>query len=315
MTGESPINRDRLIEEIRLWLQARTPPRDIDEVRERLAPLSIGLTQRIPVLFQGTRMFRVRAMQTKPEYISEIGVPPADLTPIGRLNAVGQSVLYLADSPNTAFAESRALPGELCLSEWRVTAKKLAAANGGLSAETLAERFPTEVYEGSAVQPAPGVDDEKVLALFREIYTLDIGENRSLYSWSIGCGLVNGFSHACDRTAKELPDGMTSWEGRYPFGAIAYPSVRMDKLSLNYALNDHGRRHVELCNLQWVSRSADGSYTGRDFSNRWDSEGRIAWERRAARFELRPGEAAKLTKVTPTSWRYETQDGSIPWFV
>lgn len=260
-------------------------------------------------------MFRVRRMQSKPGYVREIGAPPAEVTPIGRLNAISQSVLYLADSPDTAFAESRAISGEFCLSEWSVTAEKLAAANGGLSTDTLAQGFPIEVYEGEGVLPVPGADDEKVLGLFREIYTLDVGEDGSLYAWSIACGLVNGFAHACDRVAVETPDGTTKWEGHCPFGAITYPSVRMEKPSLNYALNDQGRRHVELRNLQWVRRLDDGSYTSLDFADSWDSGGRIAWKRRPPRFELKPGEAAKLTKVTQTSWRYETVDGSIPWFV
>jgi len=311
----SAADRDRVIEEIRRELQVRRRPRTIEELSAQLEPLSVGLTQRVPVLFRGTRMFRTRKMQSKPSYIHEIGAPPADVTPIGRLNAIRQSVLYLADSPDTAFSESRAISGEFCLSEWSVTAEKLAAANGGLSADTLALRFPKEVHEGEGVPPLPGADDEKALGLFREIYTLDVGQDGLLYAWSIACGRVNGFSHACDRVAVEMPDGMTKWEGRCPYGAITYPSVRMEKPSLNYALNDHGRRHVEIRNLQWVRRLGDGSYTSLDFADSWGSEGRIAWKGRPARFKLKPGEAAKVTKVTETSWRYETPDGSIPWFV
>jgi hypothetical protein len=83
---------------------------------------------------------------------------------------------------------------------------------------------------------------------------------------------------------------------------------------MNYALNDRGRQHAELRNVQWVSRLDDGSYMSLDFADSWDSDGRITWKSRPARFELRPGEAAKLTKVSQTSWRYETIDGRIPWF-
>lgn len=144
-------------------------------------------------------MFRVRKMQTKPDYVSEVGAPPAGVTPIGRLNAIGRSILYLADSPDTAFAESRATAGEFCLSEWSVTAEKLAAANGGLSIDTLVEQFPKDIYGGGGVPPMPSTDDEKVLDLFREIYTLDVGVDGSLYAWSIACGLVNGFSDTRSR--------------------------------------------------------------------------------------------------------------------
>jgi hypothetical protein len=134
-------------------------------------------------------------MDHQPEFVDEVGAPPSDKSPIGRLNDAGQSVLYLADSPDTAFAESRSSAGEFCLSEWRVNVPKLAMANGGISPAMLAQRFPNEIYQGEQPLPLPTAADEMVLSLFREIYTLDVDNDRQLYRWSIACGLANGFSH------------------------------------------------------------------------------------------------------------------------
>jgi len=295
-------------------LHSRIVPTSIEGLSERLNPLSIGLTQRIPVAFFDTRMFRIRRMDHKPASIDEVGAPPLERSPIGRLNDEGQSVLYLADSPDTAFAESRAIAGEFCLSEWRVDVQKLGMANGGISPTMLAERFLTDIYEGDQPIPIPNARDEQILSLFREIYTLDVREDRSLYWWSIACGLVNGFSHHCDRSAVETVEGMPQWNGRYPFAAIAYPSMRMDRASLNYAFNNLGRSYLRLDHMQWVRRAEDGSYTSLDFANNWDSEKRISWQNRPARFQLKPGERSRLTKIAEDAWSYETADGSIPWF-
>lgn len=295
-------------------LRGQIAPLSIDGLRERLNLLSIGLTQRIPVAFFDTRMFRTRRMEHKPGSTNEVGAPPPTRSRIGRLNDEGRSVLYLADSPDTAFAEARAVAGEFCLSEWRVNVQKLAMANGGISPTMLVERFPNDIYEGDQPIPVPNASDEHILSFFREIYTLDVGGDRSLYRWSIACGLVNGFSHQCDRNAAETVGGMTQWNGRYPFAAIAYPSMRTNRASLNYAFNDLGRSHVRLDHVQWVCRAEDGSYASLDFASSWDSEGRISWQNRPARFQLKPGERSRLTKIAENTWNYETADGSIPWF-
>jgi hypothetical protein len=89
----------------------------------------------------------------------------------------------------------------------------------------------------------------------------------------------------------------------------------MNKNSLNYALNSHGRIHVELNNLQWVRSVGDGHYVGLDFANQWDSKGNVIWLSRAAHFQLKSGESAKLTKDGEMIWRFEMSDGAVPWFV
>ena len=253
-------------------------------------------------------------MDQKPILIREVGAPAPTESPIGRLNDERQSVLYLADSPDTAFAERGSVPGYFCLSEWRVTAAKLAMANGGIPSN-ISERFRKE---GSKIGPPefiPRTDAEAILNLFREIFTLNVQENLSLYRWSIACGLASGFSHKCDRAgAVETAEGITRWEGRWPFGTIAYPSVRASQTPLNFALNDHGKSHVKLHHVQWVQRFDNGFYTSLDFANEWDDHNVIHWQNRPAKFQLKRGEAAMVTKVAETMWRYETTDGSIPWF-
>ena len=309
--------RDKLdlLREIRRDLNDGPGAHDIETLAERLNQLSIGLTQKMPVVFRDSRFFRVRRMDQQPSNVSAVGAPPPEMAPIGRLNQSGQSVLYVADSPDTAFAESRAASGTFCLSEWRVNVEKLGMANGGISPAMLAEWFPKLLDDGhNALVPKATELDDEILALFREIYRLDVGDNRSLYCWSISCSLANGFAHQLERNASGIRNGITKWNGRYPFGAIAYPSLRADRPSLNYALNDHGQTCVRLNHVQWIRRTDNGSYAGLNYSNSWDYVGTIHWENRAARFELRPGERAKLTKVAHDTWLYETADGSIPWF-
>ena len=310
----SPETEDPLTS-LREELCGRILPDSVGSLSERLRPLSVGLTHHCPLLGVGSRMFRIRKINNKPTSISEVGAPPAEKSPIGRLNDQGQSVLYLADSPDTAFAESGASAGEFCLSEWRVTAEKLVMANGGISPKILAERFLKEDPEISTAEFTPRLDSEQILNLFREIFTLDVQENVLLYRWSIACGMACGFSYKCDRSeAAETTEGTTQWKGACPFGGIAYPSVRTNRTSLNFSLNDHGRANVRLHNVQWVRRLEDGSYTSLDFADAWDDQNMIRWQNRPAKFQLKRGETAMITKIAGTIWRYETADGSIPWF-
>jgi RES domain-containing protein len=294
----------------------RTVPDTVEGLSERLEPLSIGLTQTIPVLFADTRMFRIRRMDRKPDSIDQVGAPPHGKSPIGRLNDEGQSVLYLADTPVTAFAEARGpVAGEFCLSEWRVTAQKLGMANGGFSPTMLSERCPIKIGDASLPVQRLREEDERILGLYREIFTLDVGTVPALYRWSIACGMANGFSHRCGRTSVETtPDGNTQFNGRHPFAGVAYPSMRTGRAFWNYALNDCGQSQIKLDHVQWVRRAPDGKYASLDYANAWDEGGRIIWQNRPARFDLRPGEQCRLTKTGPTEWLYETGDGSVPRF-
>lgn len=276
--------------------------------------MTIGMVQRTLVLHQGARLFRARLLAEMPTNIREVGQPPQGLAPIGRVNEDGQSVLYLADSPDTAFAESRATAGQFCLSEWMVDVPKLAMANGGISEHTL--RPLKSIYEGSIPEPVPTQQDKAIAKLFREIYTLDADASPNLYNWSIACGRANGFASKCHREElKETDDGMTEIKGRYPFSAIAYPSVRAGGDFLNYAFNDLGQSHVALKNIQWIHRDSDGRYAGIDFASAWDDVGNICWEGRPANIQIQGGERGKLTKVAENIWSWEAENGGIPWFV
>jgi len=304
-----------LLGSLKKELREGATPQSVEGLRERLDPLSIGLIHQCPTLGAGARMFRIRAMAEKPKSLDNVGQPPPELSSIGRLNEKGESVLYLGDSPETAFAERGKLGGVFILSEWRVTAEKLALANGAIPPAILAQRFPKQEFEKDP-NFLPKPEAEKIQDFFRDIYTLDAGNNSLLYRWSIACASVNGFAHKCDRVeGGQTPDGLTRWQGRCPFGGIVYPSVRTNQKSLNFALNDHGRSYVKLDHVQWVRRDENGSYISLDFANDWDGKKIIHWQNRPANFQLKAGEKAKVTKIAETVWRYDTEDGSIPWFV
>lgn len=303
--------RDDLITDIERDLASRVVPPSVEDVFERINPLSIGLERTSLSLPVETRLFRIRKMERRPEIVSEVGAPPPGLAPLGRLNEFGQSVLYLADSPDTAFAEVGASTGQFCLSEWRTTPAKLGLANGGLTPDILAAARPDHPNDAFP----RGVVDEQVHHLFRTIFALPVTGSVSLYRWSIACGLVNGFAHVCERQATEKISGNTKWTGRYPFSGIAYPSVRSNLQSINYAFNDLGFQHLRLDHVQWVERHGDGSFSGIDYACSWDWQGAIKWQNRPAHPQLRQGERAQLVKTAENILTYETSDGSIPWFV
>jgi hypothetical protein len=244
--------------------------------------------------------------------LHEVGAPPLGIAPIGRLNNAGESVLYLADSPDTAFAEARADSGLFCLSEWRIQSPKVALANGGIPLTLLRQHFPNDFDPPGAV--LGGSEDEEVLELFRKLFTLDAETDTAAYRWPIACGLASGFAAVCGRISTETIDGNTRFTGRYPLSGIAYASLRKDKQAINFAFNDLGMTFLKLDHVQWVERSTDGYFSGIDYAGSWDANGDIAWQGRAARFVLQSGSAAQLVKVADTIWNYEQVDGGIPEF-
>lgn len=300
-----------LIRDILELVAAGQIPESVELAAQRLEGVTIGLRQKAPVLAHGARLFRVRKMRSKPIHKKEVGAPPAGVASLGRLNDVRQSVLYLADSPDTAFAEARAEAGFFCLSEWRIQPSKVVLANGGISLDLLHRHFPNEFDP-----PNPqfgGVEDEQVLALFQTLFTLPVGEVRNYY-WSIAAGLASGFASICGRTSTETIDGNTKFTGRHPFSGIAYASMRKDKSAINFAFNDLGMTYLELDHVQWVERHSDGYFSGVDFAPASDSEGVLAWQGRPAHYQLPPGSAARITKVRDTVWNFELDDGGMPTF-
>ncbi len=259
-------------------------------------------------------MFRVTNWCGKPTRTSDVGAPPLARARIGRLNDVGQSVLYVSDSPDTAFTEVRATSGQFCLAEWRTQPERLALTNGGMPLALLRARFPNNCDAPEESTPA-GSKDDQLVDLFRRIFTLQVGDNHERYRWSIACGLACGFAHLCERTAAKEIDGNTVWSGRYPFSGIAYASIRAEKDAINFAFNNFGQTLLHLDNVQWVELHSDGSFSGLDFASAWDAHGLIAWQHRPARLQIQSGGSARLVKVAETVWKYETDDGSIPHFV
>ena len=299
------------IDRIRIGIRKEITPA-IDELVELISPITIGLTQPMPIIYEGGRLFRVRMLADKPSNRSLVGAPPVGVATRGRINEEGTSVLYLSDTPATALKEAGVSKGECCLSEWRVDCKRLGLVNGGLTSELLKNRFPNHISPADA--PKPTEQDELVMALFRDVFTLDVGDDNERYAWSVAAGRAGGFSHKSGLKEKIEQDSFTKIIGDTPFSALVYPSVRADRLSLNYVLNHQGMGHVSLQNVQWISVQGDGRIRSLDISTSWIEDGTLKWKGRPAKFVLKPGEAAKLTKTGPNQWDYETADGSLPWY-
>jgi hypothetical protein len=301
-----------LIESTLQQVRLGNPPISVEKAFEQLNPASLGLRMHIPAIASGTRMFRVRRLDAKPTNIGEIVEPPVGVAPIARLNDQGQSVLYMADSPDTAFAEVRAGPGEYCLAEWRTGRNSIALANGGFDNESLSTFFPGDLT--SMESPQMGNEDQIVAELFATLFTINVFDEPRMYWWSIACGLANGFSHICERTEIMLDNGCKERLGRFSLSGIAYPSVRKDKKAVNFAWNDRGRSYLKLDHVQWVRREIDGSFSGLDIAASWDSNGELNWAGRAPHLLLGPGRSATMTKIAENTWSYQNHDGTLPIF-
>ncbi len=152
------------------------------------------------------------------------------------------------------------------------------------------------------------------MELFREIFTLDVGDDRDRYAWSIAAGRASGFNHLSGLVEKVEQDGITRVTGEMPFSALVYPSVRLDRLSVNYVVNHQGMQHVSLQNVQWARYVGNGRTQSLDIATDWSDNGELSWKGRPARFVLKPGERAKITKVGLNEWDFETENGTVPWY-
>lgn len=290
----------------------QTPTPSIEELRSLITPITIGLTQPMPVAFEGTRMFRVRALADKPKHVQNVGAPPSGVAPRGRINEEETSVLYLSDTPRTALAEADIEEGDYCISEWRVDCPKLGLVNGGITKQLLADHFSQAISDLPA--PEPTEQDHLVMELFRDVFTLDVGDDIGCYAWSIAAGRASGFNHLSGLEEKTEKDGITMIKGEMPFSALVFPSVRLDRLSLNYVINHQGMEHVSLQNVQWARRISGGRARSLDIATEWSDDGKFHWKGRPGRFVLKGGEKAKLTKVGPDEWDFETENGTMPWY-
>jgi hypothetical protein len=316
MTGDENVpftsqERRQVLDAIAKELNSVGAPRSIEELAPPLKRLLIGTRWPMPTIGAGARLFRVRRTQHPPSAIAEIGAPPKGKAGIGRVNNAGDSVLYLADTPDTAINELRLGEGCYCLSEWRVTEPRVGLVNGGISEEDLLAVFGPE---NKPIADVGGQIDGEMRDLFRSIFTLVPDCDPALYRWSISAAMAGGFAHACERTGRSERNGGTVFEGLYPFAGIAYASVRSDKRCVNFAFNDLGQTYVTLRNVQWIDRSADGSIAGLDFATSWNPHGRISWLGRPAKFSIPSGGTARLTKLREAAWTYESLDGHLPDF-
>jgi hypothetical protein len=302
---------DALRADLRREAAEDAPISSINHLVARLEAFSIGLRSQAPTLDEGARLFRVRHMVSKPATVTEVTAPPLGFARIGRLNEAGQSILYTSDTPTTAFAEIRATTGLYLLSEWRINfGRKVAFANGGIHLGVLTALFSGKAADGGFGQRT---DNEDVLSLYREIFSLVPAENLALYNWSLACGRVNGFSNVCGRTNVEEIAGNTHFHGQYPFAGIAYASVRSDREAVNFAFNDLGMTFVSLNNAQWVQLQSDGSLTLMDLALP-SPDGILHWQGRPTILQIEPGQRVRLLKVSENSWLVESLDGDLPLF-
>jgi hypothetical protein len=246
------------IDELLNHAERRISPEGLDGLDEALGELVINVRQQFVIVYAATTLYRVRRLDNKTNSTTDLGAPPLGIAPMGRLNMRGESVLYLSDSPETAFAEIRATTGAYCVSQWQTMPDKLAIANGGIAQEFRARYFG-ESHDPNASEIG-GVDDQRVLQLLEVLFTLDVGTQPELYGWSIATGRANGFAAVCQREGKTEINGNTIFNGRYPFAGLAYPSVRCDKKAINCALNDEGQRHVQPKSAQWIEIDGHGSH-------------------------------------------------------
>src|SRR5205807_1889083 len=99
----------------------------IDALVARLTPLFVGYTVDAKRFRSGLRLYRAQ-MCDKCSHIARLTYPPsACVKSLGRVNTVGESVLYVSTSREAPFFESSPVPGSrMNIVRWQTTAPLLA---------------------------------------------------------------------------------------------------------------------------------------------------------------------------------------------
>jgi hypothetical protein len=298
-----------IFEEIEASLEAL----DIDEIKQRLEPLTIGFQTQTPLFEPGTFLYRARRLgpMFPKEGISlpDLIYPPAAICTAGRLNRQGQSVFYAGMGKEGPFFE---LPGlaagdEVILTYWKTT-KRMLVNNIGYTQyafeqlgatrpvpnwqpqeggpESAERAIPLVTLPEEAAEKAMAVDDARDLKqTLSKYFTRQVNADEA-YRYKLTTAI--GELHLGEIANHEIK-----------FAGILYPSVRMradgDNLALQPWFVDN---HLEFRKAVHVRiKENSGMLMQTDFvdaAHGFDGEGKLEWLGRLKNWTLEPFQHATL---------------------
>lgn len=289
----------------------------IDEIKDLLQPLFVGLRVKTPIIDPGTFLYRARRITSTFNKASvirrkDLVYPSKEYATLNRLNRPGDALMYCSAGKESLFFELQDLQvdDEIVLTIWQTTAPLL-VNNIGYTDDVFRtlgakRQRPTWVDAepkrpgSSATITLPEIHEPPLSSVF------DATSNGALLR-----ALSKFFMHRVepDETYKykltvaigELHMGVVMNHPQHDkFSGIVYPSVRMwangDNVALLPDFVDRALVFKKAIHVRVESRT-DSTFqiTSLDAATSFNANGELQWLGRLLNWTLAPGQAAKFT--------------------
>lgn len=256
-----------------------------------------GLLGTAYTIAPGAVLYRGRIMENRPEHVSEICAPPAELCKVGRANRQGESIFYAATARSAVPFELRVLDGQtFSIGHWKLERKLptiVLGHNQAIFERYKSNRKPELAPMNYGFDGGPQYAGDKLLA---EIF----------------CASSSQAAHQCSSQLAIIRS--MKLDGGYLYGLL-YPTMAMACNADNIALSPRLARsrlrleHVEFLRLDnWdgLTATIETLAVARRFVG-----GRICWEAERG-LKLGPNEQVRLF-IEDGMYRYSRirSDGSL----
>lgn len=281
----------------------------LDQIRERMARLVVGMRIINPVLDPGAFVYRARKIDdafnfSKPMRIADLIYPPAETVRLNRANREGRPMFYCAAGKEPLFFELGELAAgdELALTSWQTKAKMIVNNIGytkfvfdQLGAKRPCPEWKTpQPTSGTSTIEIPRADDEFLRnklpgeaddQLRFELGKLFMNKDSNLNNYKLTAAIA------------EAHLGEIS-----PFAGVLYPSVRMwangDNLALKPEFVDRNLTLKRATRVRIDDRTATTiNVSYHDCARKFDADGRLNWLGRPLCWTIAPGQTIRRIQL------------------
>jgi RES domain len=292
---------------------------EIDDIKRRLQPLMVGYRIQTPVFDPGSFVYRARRLcpafnKAKGITRQDLIYPPANITPLGRVNRPGQPVFYASLNKEAVFFELLELRegDEIVLTFWKTNERAIVNNIGytefafkqlGARRELLRWDQSQSPSSTEATITLPTIPEEIVRSAlshdqnralkeaFGEYFTHKVTPNVPLLyklTTAIGEMHLGNIRHVKSVTTQ--------------FAGILYPSVRTwangDNLALLPWFVDNHLEFRKAVHIKIKSRTdTQINIDQLDAAHEFNGSGQLIWLGRIRKWTLQPRQTARFTLV------------------
>lgn len=305
---ESSIDAKRL--KILNYIEENIDSISIDEIKEWVSKIMIGITFRTPLFYPGTFVYRARKVDenfntSTPISLADLKYPPASRTRIGRANREGYPMFYCSMSKEPIFFEIGNLKAgdEIIISSWKTTSSLLVNNIGytkfvfsNLKSKRECPTWGDNKNGKCSITMPLGGDDQLSTIHPRSENEELILEISRLFMRNINDSAYKYYKLTAAIAEAHL--GTVNYVDN--ISGIIYPSVRMwansDNLALTPAFVDDNLEFRRATHVRIDSLTTTGfDITNTNCAREFDDSGHLKWLGRRLNWQVPPGGEVKVT--------------------